>query len=134
MQPYRARVVDPKIALRNVNVEQIARAVCQWLDLPPGGPAAGAKVGRYRRVQGALIHLRDVDANGWLAWMVAGAYLFSGGMPTMETIRQEAKRIAVTLAMFRSGGNITEAAAMLGIARKVLRDNLRAAGLYPWVG
>ncbi len=133
VQKQTLRVADPKIVLRSVNVEQVAHAVRRWLDLPIGDTAAGARVARYRRVQGSLIFLQEVDANGWLAWMVAGAYLFSGGMPSMAAVRHEAKRVAVTLAMFRSGGSISKAATMLGISRKVLRDNLRAVGLYPWV-
>ena len=50
--------------------------------------------------------------------------------PSLAKIRRESKRVAVTLAMLRARGRISAAARMLGATPKVLRDNLRAAGLY----
>ena len=50
----------------------------------------------------------------------------------MSAAKTEAKRVAVALAMLRADGNISAAADALRISRKVLRENLRMAGLYPW--
>jgi len=40
--------------------------------------------------------------------------------------------MVMALAMLRVRGNITKAARTLVVSRKMLRDNLRRAGLYPW--
>lgn len=55
-----------------------------------------------------------------------------GSVPlgTLADARESAERLAVEAAMSRSGGNLTQAGAILGIDRKVLRDLLRKLGLY----
>ena len=49
---------------------------------------------------------------------------------TLAEAREAAERVAVEAALTRSGGNLTQAGAILGIDRKVLRDLLRRLGLY----
>ncbi len=49
---------------------------------------------------------------------------------TLAEAREAAERAAVEAAMARSGGNLTQAGAILGIDRKVLRDLLRRLGMY----
>ncbi|MCH9682904.1 MAG: hypothetical protein K0V04_15815 [Deltaproteobacteria bacterium] len=53
-------------------------------------------------------------------------------MPGIRQARLEAQGLVAGLGMVRAGGNLSEAARQLGISRKVLRDHLRRAGLYPW--
>ncbi|MCH9685169.1 MAG: hypothetical protein K0V04_27275 [Deltaproteobacteria bacterium] len=126
------RVPPPGLALRDINLDQVATAIRRWLDLHGRDGASGVAAAMYRRQQGPAILFRDVDAEGWLAWTLCGIYLFAAGPPAMDDVRREAKRAAVCLAMTRCRGSIAAAARMLGISRKVLRENLRAAGLYPW--
>jgi DNA-binding NtrC family response regulator len=49
---------------------------------------------------------------------------------TLAEVRELAERRAVESALGKSGGNLTQAAAMLGIDRKVLRDLLKRLGMY----
>ncbi|HNY29388.1 MAG TPA: sigma 54-interacting transcriptional regulator [Fibrobacteria bacterium] len=49
---------------------------------------------------------------------------------TLAEIREAAERRATESALARSGGNLTQAAGILGIDRKVLRDLLRRLGMY----
>jgi len=51
-------------------------------------------------------------------------------MGTLSEARETAERAALEMAMSRSGGNLTQAGAILGIDRKVLRDLLRKLGMY----
>lgn len=79
--------------------------------------------------------VRGVDTGGWITWCLAGLSVFTHDQPpVMRRVYTEAKRIAMSLAMLRSSGNITVAAQALGTSRRALRDGLRAVGLYPWPG
>ena len=49
---------------------------------------------------------------------------------TLAEARETAERAAVEAALARSNGNLTQAGAILGIDRKVLRDLLRRLGMY----
>jgi DNA-binding NtrC family response regulator len=49
---------------------------------------------------------------------------------TLAEIREAAERRAAESALARSDGNITQAASILGIDRKVLRDLLKRLGMY----
>jgi hypothetical protein len=69
---------------------------------------------------------------GWIAWCLTGLPLFSEQFPTLKAARGESKRLVVVLAMLRAQGCISAASAMMGTARKILRDNLKQAGVYPW--
>lgn len=51
-------------------------------------------------------------------------------MGSLAEVREAAERRAVELALGKSGGNLTQAAAILGIDRKVLRDLLKRLGMY----
>ncbi len=130
----RLRTALPGLELRTINIEQIASTIRQSIDLSADGIAPGLDVAMHRRSHGPLIQFEEIDADGWLAWVIAGVYLFSGGLPSMDEVRLEAKRTAMCLAMFRGRGKLSRAAAALGTSRKVLRDNLKVTGLYPWVG
>ncbi len=130
----RLRTALPGLELRTINIEQIASTIRRSIDLSADGIAPGLAVAMHRRSHGPLIQFEEVDADGWLAWVIAGVYLFSGGLPSMDEVRLEAKRTAMCLAMFRGRGKLSRAAAALGTSRKVLRANLKVTGLYPWVG
>lgn len=58
--------------------------------------------------------------------------LKEGELPlgTLAEVREAAERRATESALARSGGNLTQAAGILGIDRKVLRDLLRRLGMY----
>ncbi len=49
---------------------------------------------------------------------------------TLAEVREIAERRAVELALGKTNGNLTQAAAILGIDRKVLRDLLKRLGMY----
>jgi len=51
-------------------------------------------------------------------------------MGTLTEIREAAERRAVESALARADGNLTQAASILGIDRKVLRDLLKRLGMY----
>lgn len=74
-----------------------------------------------------------VDPGAWIAWCMVGLPLFDGTrLPPLRLALSQARRMLLALAMLRGRGTITRAAASLQLSRKVLRDNLRALGLYPW--
>lgn len=52
---------------------------------------------------------------------------------TLAEVREVAERRAVEIALGKSGGNLTQGAAILGIDRKVLRDLLKRLGMYEGV-
>ena len=73
----------------------------------------------------------DVDAGALLAWTVAGLILFSErGSPSWRKVAREAKRVLLALNMERTGGNITRVAEALDSSRRMVRDTLKATGLY----
>jgi len=49
---------------------------------------------------------------------------------TLAEIRETAERRAVDSALSRAEGNLTQAASILAIDRKVLRDLLKRLGMY----
>ena len=128
-----ARRTSASAARRDVNLDELAATVRRLLRLTADSDGAGAAIAMRHRPEGNVRQLRDVDAEGLLAWTITGAYLFAGGMPTMQAVRREAKHIAVCLAMTR-GRTISHAAELLGVRRKPMRDAMRAVGLYPWPG
>ena len=137
--PSHAPVMDPlaypalhRTELRDVAPGDVARFLRAMLGLPPGQPAPGELAATVRRSMPAVV--RGLDAGGWIAWCLAGMAVFTEGpRPLMSRVRAESKRLVVSVAMLRSAGNLSRAAKTLGTSRKVLRDNLRAAGLYPWL-
>lgn len=54
----------------------------------------------------------------------------SAPLGTLAEIREAAERRCVESALSKSGGNLTQAAAIMGIDRKVLRDLLKRLGMY----
>lgn len=77
--------------------------------------------------------VEDVDANALTAWVVYGAILFGNrSTPSLRERKETARAAMASLAMHRSGGNLSEAARQTGTSRKVLREALRLAGLHPW--
>ncbi|MCA9711380.1 MAG: hypothetical protein KDK70_36410 [Myxococcales bacterium] len=76
--------------------------------------------------------VKKVDIGALLAWIRVGARLFgSGSFPSLRQLRDEAIRVGLALAMGRVG-TISEASRILTCSRKVLRENMDRAGLYPW--
>jgi len=135
-QPHTPRRRDEHsreyLAERDVAPGDIARVLRAVLGLPPDQHAPG-ELAAFVQPMPAVVH--RVDAGGWIAWCMTGLAVFAHGEPPIITrVRTEARRLALSLAMLRSKGNITNAAQALGTSRKALRDGLRAAGLYPWPG
>lgn len=128
--------------LRELPAAEVAAFLRSLAGLPPADHQ-GVEVGS-RPVPGA------VDVVSWIAWALAGLYacaLPSTGprgedepgrrgpwVPPVRVLMREARRVAVVVAMHRHDGNLTRAATALGTSRRVLRDTLKAAGLYPWGG
>lgn len=74
----------------------------------------------------------SVDVDAWIAWVLAGAPLFSRTLPTVGEARDAATHVLIVIAFARAGGNASAAARALRSSRKVLRDLMRRLGLYPW--
>lgn len=74
--------------------------------------------------------LDDVDMEIWAVWALTGLRLFSGDPPTLRVVTLESRRVLLLAALGRHGGNITRMARAVGTSRRVLREHLKAAGLY----
>src|SRR5690606_37679431 len=106
----------------------------------------------------SLPPIERVDAGGWIAWALAGLYLFAlpdergedrrdpsvtpfalpgetprrgPWVPKLRAALAEARRVMAALALLREG-NLTRAAAALGTSRRALREVMKDGGLYPW--
>ena len=112
--------------------ETLARLLRSLVGLAPDEPAPGEQAATLRRPMPAVI--RGVDAGGWIAWCLVGPVVFGEPAPVMRRVRAESKRIVAALAMLHAAGSLSAAARELEMSRKVLRDHLRDAGLYPWPG
>ncbi|MEX1368115.1 MAG: hypothetical protein AB1Z98_33610 [Nannocystaceae bacterium] len=55
-------------------------------------------------------------------------------VPDRRVATREALRLVAALAMMRTDGNISQAAAALETSRRATREVLENAGLYPWSG
>lgn len=92
---------------------------------------------------------RAVDAEVWIAWVLAGLHACAlprrtesenagkangrrPWMPPVGVLVAEARRVATVIAMRRYGGNLTHASKALGVERQALRRALRRFGMYPW--
>jgi len=73
----------------------------------------------------AILH--DVDADAWLAWSLAGLRLFAAPqLPTWEQTATHARHVLLSLAVQRSGRNISGMARWLDTSRRWVREHLRA--------
>jgi len=125
-----------------VLAQVILRAVCARMGKPPVGlaPAAEASLLRYPwpgnirelsnvleramvLMKGELLEPADLGLDGAPARTQAGA-------SDLLTLR-EMERLHIERVLERTGGNVTEAAAILGMARRTLYDRLKAVGLAP---
>jgi hypothetical protein len=75
-----------------------------------------------------------VDARGWIAWAVIGLQLLSRDMPTLRELMLEVRRFAATIAMRRTGANITHAALLLDTSRRSLRHLVAPKRALPPAG
>lgn len=74
-----------------------------------------------------------VDPGAWIAWCLVGLRLFDGPhLPPYRVALAETRRVLLALAMLRHRGNLSRAAKALQLSRKIMREHLRVAGLYPW--
>ena len=118
---------------RDVAPGDVARILRAVLGLPPDQTAPGEQAAFVSLPMPAVV--RGIDTGGWIAWCLTGISVFTHDQPpVMRCVYTEAKRIAMSLAMLRSSGNISVAARALGTSRRALREGLRAVGLYPWPG
>lgn len=77
----------------------------------------------------------ELDVEGWLAWMLCGLPLFThSDLPTLRSTNDRVRLLLAVLAMARNQGNFTHAAEQLQTSRRLIRDSLDEAGLYPWHG
>ncbi|MEX1366414.1 MAG: hypothetical protein AB1Z98_25035, partial [Nannocystaceae bacterium] len=75
----------------------------------------------------------DVDADALTVWVVHGIVLFAErSAPSLRDSKDAGRRAVASLAMHRTGGNLSRASRDTGTSRKVFREALRAAGLHPW--
>ena len=124
-QPDRQRV-----ELRDAAPSEIATVLRALMGLTPDEPAPGEVTASLPEPLPPRV--QRLDAGAWISWCLVGLPLFGDGLPSLRRLRSEGNRLAMGLAMLRERGNISQAARVLRTSRKVLRDNLRSAGLYPW--
>jgi hypothetical protein len=117
---------------RDTSPAEIATILRAVVGLPPDEAMPGELAASLGRSLPAAVHAVDVE--GWIAWCLVGLLVFGDERPAMRRARTEAHRVLAVLAMIRTGGNITHAAKGLGTSRRVLRERLKGAGLYPWPG
>lgn len=122
----------PSVPRRDVVPHELAEDLRSMLYLPPGAVLHGELAVTMRRIFPTIVC--GVDAEGWLAWALAGLLVHANGAPTFRRARAESRRAILALAMLRARANISAAADFVGLSRKVFRDNLRALDLYPWPG
>lgn len=125
-----SRLVPPEPVLRDAVPAEIATFLRVVMGLSPTELAPGELAATLRRSMPSVVH--GLDSGAWIAWCLSGLVLFAEGLPVMEWVRVESKRVVMALAMLHSGGNITAAAEALGTSRRALRESLRGVGLYPW--
>jgi len=118
------------IEVRDVDVADVAVLLRAVLGLPSRHPSPGELSAALRRPLPSKVH--DLDTGSWIAWCLVGLPLFATDYPGLAQVRVVATRVAIARAMLVQHGNISRSARMLGITRKVLRDHLRLANLYPW--
>jgi hypothetical protein len=114
-----------------VSVPMFMGSLRASLGLPPNEPHPEEDAATLGRALPDVVE--DLDPGAWLAWAQAGLLLFSGGtIPSVRNATSAGRRVALALAMRRTAGNISASAKALQTSRKVMREQLRAEGLYPW--
>lgn len=121
-----------RIERRDAAPDELAGCLRAMLGLDPEEPTPGERAASLGEPLPLIVAGLDVGA--WLAWCLAGLPLFEGELPTLRRTKLIAARILTALAMLRTKGCISEASTLTRTTRKVFRDNLRSAGLYPWRG
>ncbi len=111
-------------------VSEVIATLRHVMRLGPRRPVPGERAASVGRAFPPIVE--DLDAAAWIAWCLTGLLVCSQGALTMSVAKAEAKRVVIAVAMLRADGNISAAADALRTSRKVLRENLRGAGLYPW--
>ncbi|MEX1366417.1 MAG: helix-turn-helix domain-containing protein [Nannocystaceae bacterium] len=105
---------------------------------PPTPKRYPVDPGRIETILSAVVNpagvadVPAVDGEGWVAWCVAGVELFGDDPVGLAEVKRRAASVVAVRAMDRERGNVTRAAASLGISRRSLREALKAAGRYPW--
>jgi hypothetical protein len=120
---------DPARIRLDIPCTELLGSLRASLGLPPDEPHPDEDAGTVDR---SLPDVLDgLDPGAWLAWAKAGLLLFSQGtLPTVRNAASTGRRVTLALAMERSCGNISASAKALGTSRKMVRDHLRAEGLY----
>ena len=124
------RTASDAIQRRDATIGEVAGYLRVLLGLDPEEPAPGERAASAGRPLPLIV--AGLDAGAWIAWCLAGLPLFVDGLPSLRQVKGEAGRVLVALAMLRAKGNLSQASTFIGSSRKVLRDNLRYGGLYPW--
>lgn len=116
-------------SLRSIEPHVTAQRLADAIDVPALRADIALRAAWYPEPPPALVP--SVDADGWLAWALAGLPAFSTGIPSYQHARDVGGRVVLVLSLARARDNLSEAGRVLRSSRKVLRDNLRRFGLYP---
>lgn len=115
--------------LRDVEVGPLLVTLRSALGLDPFATAPGELAARRGRTLPK--EFGKVDSGAWIAWALTGLVLFSRGRtPSRRELEGEARRVLYALLMERTGANITHVAETLDASRRVVREHLKALGLY----
>lgn len=116
----------------DVSLSELTAALRERLPLPPNVPAQAKAIADLVAQSPAMV---NVDAEGWFAWILCGLPLFANAeLPALRTANDQVRLLLAVLAMARNHGNFTHAADKLQTSRRLIRDSLDDAGLYPWPG
>lgn len=117
----------------DVSLSELTAALDERLALPPQVPPQAKAIADLVAQSPATV--KNVDVEGWLAWILCGLPLFNGPeLPPLRTATDRVRLLLAVLAMARNRGNFSHAAEKLNTSRRLIRDSLDEAGLYPWHG
>lgn len=119
-----------RIERRDVEPYRVAERLRAMLGLLPAESVPDELAATFRRPLPPIV--QGVDAGAWIAWCLAGLFIFRDRFPSLRIARRESYRVILVLAMLRANGNLSEVSRMMGSSRKVIRENLARAGLLPW--
>jgi hypothetical protein len=128
---------------RSLPPDEIAPFLRSLVGLPPSDLPTDDDAAALGRGPSHPVGL--VDPSAWIVWGLAGLDACAvpseiidvqgrrdPWVPPIRVMVREARRAAIVIAMHRHRGNMTHAAKALGTSRRLVRDALKAAGLYPW--
>ncbi|MCB9716989.1 MAG: hypothetical protein H6712_24240 [Myxococcales bacterium] len=115
--------------LRSVDPFEVALTIARAMALSQDRARLAVRSAWYPDEPPQVVPFLDADA--WLATALGCIPAFSVTVPSLRVLRERALRSMLVVMLARSGNNLSEASRAVGTHRKVVRERLRRAGLYP---